>query len=60
MKIGIEGYGFFSGLPPLIPVLVYATLSSERKILRLISVTLIVLIFISIVLCTIATPLVYH
>lgn len=57
-KLGIEGYGFYSGLPPLIPVLVYATFKAKRKYLRYLASAMIVLIFIAIILCTITTPLI--
>lgn len=57
-KAGIEGYGFFSGLPPLIPALVYLYKSSQRRLIKLSALIFISLLFISIVLSSITTPLI--
>jgi len=56
-KMGIEGYGFFSGLPPLIPALVYAAkkCAGLKRIAILIMITVSI---IAIILSTVTTPLI--
>jgi hypothetical protein len=56
--MGIDGYGFFSGLPPFIPTLVYMVRKSRNRLVKLVSYVSLVLIFIAIILCTITTPLI--
>lgn len=56
-SLGIEGYGFFSGLPPLIPVLVLLYRRTPVRFIKLASLWSIVLIAIAITLSTITTPL---
>ncbi len=57
-RAGIEGYGFFSGLPPLIPALVYFYKKSQTRIMKFTLFAFIALLFTSIVLSSITTPLI--
>lgn len=58
MKMGIDGYGFFSGLPPLVPVLVLLIRKNRKKYVRIISAIVLLLLILAIILSTITTPLV--
>lgn len=58
LNTGILGYGFFSGLPPLIPSLVFLIRHSTRRINKIMASLLIVLIFAAIIFSTITTPII--
>ncbi len=57
-RLGIEGYGFFSGLPPLIPAVVYAIRKSSRFTVKLVGYLFIILSALAIILSTVTTPLI--
>ena len=57
-KAGIEGYGFFSGMPPLIPPLVYLYKRSQSRSIRIFALIVIAVLFVAVVLSSITTPLI--
>jgi hypothetical protein len=56
-RIGVSGYGFYSGLPPLIPVLVYYYKYGISFKLRLVALWLMIGTIVAVVLGTITAPL---
>jgi len=56
--LGISGYGFFTGLPPLVPVLVFLSRKSKKRSARYFYGTFLGVLLLSIFLCGITTPLI--